>query len=255
MRKASMPILGIIVQLILVLMLSATLFGFGVNVIDGEDFAQQVHALDAALVAEVLMSTEDGRANIYAFYENSYSLILEETRASISTPGEYTGRSANFLRPYKAVITEQRATGQVIEWTWFDNQLSINPLRLTQQCPSLAGARKWSSAAAVGEAGLAQRIIEEAYRNRGLNDNTRHYTNKNQVRNEEFFLEIQASEGLSLHAGSGDYNARLRCLANKHLPGIDVSLTPDSRDGATITATNPREHEQAIIDLLVEAAS
>lgn len=259
MRKASFPFLGIIVQLVIALLLGMILYGYGATVIDGEAFAQEVHSLDAAMLAETLMIRDSGRANIYHFYEdNSYTLHVYPTTMRVQAAGETIqgGRSARYLHSRDATIDEQQATGRVLEWTWFDNELRVNSLSLEEQCPPLAETPRWSNAAVIGSTDIATRILETAYHNRGLNpDVITTRSNLGQVQ-EDLYLELRPAslldDDIRISAGRGDYNARLLCFASRQFPEAIITVLPTTKEGMVFTAPSLRGSIQEDIVALLE---
>lgn len=253
MRKASI-FLSIFVQLVLGAIIGMMLYSFATGAVNNQGFVEEVYATDAAMLAETMMSRDDARLSLYHLYEdNSYTLTLTQRYARIQTSGSTgAGRAATLLHRREADIEEHEARGQTIQWLWFENKLRAQALSLARSCPALQVAREWEAAAAIGDySGLAQNIIATAYYERGLADSTTQYPNS-RIGDEDFTLEIVEGEELLIQAGEGDYNARLRCLAEQAFPEARVIQTTQRVDGARITAPDPREHQEAIVALLEE---
>lgn len=251
-RKAtSHPLLGIMIQALVALALSGILWAYADNVITEEDFTQQVHALDSALTAEVLTARNASRINIHTSYADTYRIGLEEERvtAQIYT-SEVGGRSAHILVGPSVEIQEGVVQGHILEWLWYDNQLRLRPMSLARTCPSLATPQTWDSASAIGDAGVAQRIIQSAY---PQIPDIQQYQEPDRSR-EELYLHLEEADELTLRAGTGTYNQRLRCLASQYFPQANIIQTTTQRDGLYVGAPNIMDYEQQLIELLEEAA-
>ena len=253
MRQANI-FLSLFVQLVLVLGIVAMLFGFAVSAVDEEGFTEEVYAHDAAMLAEAMMSRDQARLSLYHLYEdNSYELTLNEQAATIRTMGgEGIGRSARILYRQEADLQEHQARGQTMEWLWFDNQLRVRALSVaSSSCPALQTAREWNHPAAIGSYhGRAQQIIETAY-DEQLTGSVRLYP-INYPRSHDFYLHLRQGDELVIQAGQGDYNARLRCLAERAFPNARITTTRNPVDGLEVTAPDPEDIQGELTALLRE---